>query len=118
MFSVCCHGNNYTAMIEFHATHVENLSFFCSFSLFIVVNIGSHGEHSNSKTGDRVDVEENDDDDDDDDAIIGGDKEEHRSAADPGGRGLSFTLIRLFLSILSFQFSVFLRSFLSLVVFH
>lgn len=50
--------------------------FLCSFSLFIVLNIGSHGNHSNSKTGDRVDVEDNDDDDDD--AINGGDEKEQK----------------------------------------
>lgn len=51
--------------------------FLCSFSLFIVLNIGSHGNHSNSKTGDRVDVEDNDDDGDND-AINGGDEKEQK----------------------------------------
>jgi len=47
-----------------------SLSFFCSFSLFIILNTGSHEYHSNSKTGDHVDVEDNDDGEDD--AIDGG----------------------------------------------
>lgn len=54
----------------------------CSFTLFIVLNRGSHEFHSNNKTGDRVDVADNDDgDDDEDDAIGGKDEKEHRSAA-------------------------------------
>lgn len=53
----------------------------CSFTLFIVLNSGSHEFHSNNKTSDRVDVADNDDDDDDDDAIRGKDEKEHRSAA-------------------------------------
>ena len=46
--------------------------FLCSFSLFIVLNICSHGNHSNSKTGGCIDVEDNEDDHDDDDVINGG----------------------------------------------
>ena len=43
------------------------------------MNIGSHGNHSNSKTGDRVDVEDNDDEAEDDDAVNGGDEEEQKN---------------------------------------
>lgn len=96
--------------------------FLCSFSLFIVLNIGSHGNHSNSKTGGCIDVEDNDDDHDDD-AINGGGEKKSKNfevfsqfCSGPG-RGLSFTLIQLFLSTLSFLFSVFLTSFLSFVMF-
>lgn len=57
--------------------HFESLCFFCSFSLFIVLNTGSHEYHSNSKTGDcDLDVEDNDDGVDD--AISGGDEKEQK----------------------------------------
>lgn len=54
--------------------------FLCSFSLFIVLNICSHGNHSNSKTGGCIDVEDNEDDHDDDDDVIngGGEKKEQK----------------------------------------
>lgn len=41
-----------------HDFHFMNLCVVCSFSSFIVLYIGSHGYHSDSKT---VDVKDNDD---------------------------------------------------------
>lgn len=88
--------------------------FLCSFSLFIVLNIGSCEYHSNSKTGGHVDVADNDDDD----AISGDeDEKEHRSAATLDKWGTFFTMIQPFLSILSFLFYVFLQSFPFFVMF-
>ena len=70
--------------------------FLCSFSLFIVLNIGSHGNHSNSKTGGCIDVEDNGDDHDDDAINGGGEKKRaktlrcsHSSAAAPAEAFLS-----------------------------
>lgn len=53
--------------------------YFCSFTLFIVLNRGSHEGHSENKTGVGDDAADNDDDGDD--VINGkGDKERHSAA--------------------------------------
>lgn len=46
-------------------THARCKLFLCSFTLFIVLNRGSHECHSDNKTGDRVNAADNDDDGDD-----------------------------------------------------
>lgn len=80
--------------------------FHCSFSLFIVLNTCSHVNHSNSETGYHVDGK---DGDDDEDAINGGDKKGHCSAGSIDRWGPNSASL---FSILSFLFSVFLKSFL------
>lgn len=78
-------------------THTRCKLYLCSFTLFIVLNRGSHECHSDNKTGDRVDAADNDDDGDD--VIDSQGEKEHRSAAKLDRWGLSFTLIQLFFSL-------------------